>query len=90
MRLNSGAIRTDKGNMVRMARTGTPDIMCFKNIEEEGSYHHNGCVNLLFIEVKRPGNKPTFAQEQMMKELEEKGGQCYVIHNLEELQKIVW
>src|SRR3990167_3156873 len=87
LRLNSVAIRTDKGNMVRMARAGTPDLMAFKmDVHPLASGRFNA-LRLVFIEVKVPGNKPTYAQEQMMKELEEKGAGCLVVHSLEELEE---
>ncbi len=84
-RMNSGAIRTATGGMVKLAARGTPDIMAFKkypglSISDKG-------VDLFFLEVKIPGKKPTPAQEMMMAELCNFGAKCLVIHSLEELQK---
>lgn len=92
MRLNSGAIRTDKGNMVRLAVRGTPDLLAFKKVLRQATPAHQIMVeniDLLFVEVKRMGNKPTFAQEQMMQNLTEKGARCLVIHSIEELEKFL-
>lgn len=76
-RMNSGAIRTDKGNLVRMNRAGTPDIFALKN------------GKCLFIEVKRPGNKPTALQTAVMEELEQYGARCLVVHSVEELEELL-
>ena len=93
MRLNSGRIRTEKGYMVKLGEVGTPDIMAFKEVKQDPCFENGeeprNCdkLNLVFIEVKTPNNpKPTFAQEQKMKELEEYGARCLVIHSLEELE----
>lgn len=91
-RMNSGAMmahstKTGKNYRVRMADVGTPDIMAFKRFEFEDGY---GCatsdMNLLFIEVKQPGKKPTVLQSLKMKELESFGARCLVIHSIEELE----
>ena len=90
MRINSGAIRaTNKyGNqhMVRLAEVGMPDLMAFRSADR-GIKDYFELTQLLFIEVKVPGNKPTFLQIRKMKELEEFGARCIVIHSLEELEK---
>lgn len=93
MRLNSGRIpMTDyngRKRMIWMGEAGTPDLMAFRKIWLGDVFLNArpGVTDLLFIEVKRPGKKPTFNQEQMMKLLEEKGARGLVIHSLEELQK---
>lgn len=83
-RLNSGAVRTPTGGLVRLAAKGTPDIMAFKkcpmNFGEED-------VHLFFIEVKRPGKKATFNQEHMMKELEAHGAKCIIATSVEDLEE---
>lgn len=99
MRLNSGMVKTVNkyGNThrIRLAEVGTPDLMAFKSWNcsvciGEG-YEEEDCgIKLLFIEVKTPKNpKPTFAQEQKMKELESFGARCIVAHSLEELQELL-
>lgn len=88
LRLNSGRIPTSKGKMVNLAPKGTPDIMAFRNPRTCGCMKCDG-VSLIFVEVKRKGNKPTFAQEQMMKELEFYGSRCLVAHSVEELEKLL-
>lgn len=91
MRLNSGAIRTAKGNLVRLAPRGTPDLLIFKRGVACGA---EGCtckdpMHLYFIEVKVPGNKLSFSQEQMIKELATFGVKTFVLHSLEEAQKVL-
>lgn len=92
MRLNSGVLpmaNRDGGfRRVRLSRAGTPDLMAFKkSLPFSTKFDYpSGTSDLIFIEVKRKGNKPTFAQEQMMLELAEHGARCLVIHSLEEVQ----
>lgn len=84
LRLNSGMAKTEKG-MIRLAPAGTPDLMAFKKITfMDGG--ENSCVELIFIECKVPGNKPTLYQKEMMKQLEKHGAKCLVIHSREELE----
>lgn len=89
LRLNSGRYSVGEGRNRRYImgqEKGTPDIAAFKPfwLEDE---NNKAAVSLLFIEVKREGNKPTELQLAKMRELEEYGAQCLVIHSLEELQK---
>lgn len=91
-RMNSGAMRMQskgKDYLLRMAAAGTPDLMAFKKISWDADFGDIEETQLLFIEVKRPGKKPTPLQTEKMKELEEHGASCYVIHSVEELQAIV-
>lgn len=84
-RLNAGGYKTNTGYL-RGVATGTPDIMAFKKCGMR-TILGSGHTHLLFVEVKRPSNpKPTFNQEMKMKELEEHGARCLVVHSLEELQ----
>lgn len=87
-RMNAGVIHQaneqGKTRRILMGRRGTPDIMAFKE-QVVPVYGMAPVVQLLFIEVKRPGKKPTFNQEQMMQELTEYGAQCLVVHSVEEL-----
>ncbi|SRR6266496_3206572 len=93
MRLNSGKYSVGEGRNRRFImgqEAGTPDLMCFKKI----TYRANPALmlmvektQLLFIEVKIPGNKPTALQAAKMKELEEYGAKCLVIHSIKELQE---
>ncbi len=87
-RMNSGSIRTAAGGMVKLAAKGTPDVMAFKRALSfrEGVM---SSVDLIFLEIKVPGKKPTPAQTMMMEELESFGAQCYVIHGLNELQEVI-
>lgn len=84
-RLNSGMIPMGEGRsrrMIRLVKSGTPDVMAFKHYELDGE----DFTKLLFIEVKRPGKKPTPLQTAKMEELEEYGARCIVAHSVEELQ----
>lgn len=84
-RLNSGMVkatnRFGKERRIRLAAVGTPDLMAFRE--------RDGELSLYFLEIKRPGNKPTFLQEQKMEELEQHGAICFVVHSLEELEEII-
>lgn len=92
MRLNSGRIPMSdyrgKQRMIWMGEKGTPDLMAFKELSLPNGYGSvpETHLKLLFIEVKRPGKKPTFNQEQMMKLLEEKGAKCIVASSIEDLE----
>ncbi len=70
--------------MIMMGERGTPALMAFEN----GCIHHyQDHVEVLFVEVKRTGNKPTPAQEIKMKELEEFGARCIVATCVEDVEK---
>lgn len=69
-RLNSGAIETKAGGMVRLARPGTPDILI-------GIPFH-GLTLLGFIEVKTRTGKLTPYQEVFKTDMEERGV-CYIV-----------
>lgn len=86
-RMNSGALRDKRDRLVRMNRAGTPDIMAFKtSIVSEAKIR---MLDLLFIEVKRPGKKPTPLQIEVMKEMEEHGARCIVAHSVEEVENVL-
>src|SRR4051794_11766832 len=74
-RMNSGMLPMGEGRsrrLIRMNRAGTPDIMAFQpNMVALDGVIKGRVVKLLFIEVKRPGNKATPLQTEVMKELEE-------------------
>lgn len=65
------------------AAAGTPDIMAFKPIKSISDVDR---VDLIFVEVKQPGNKPTPLQEAKMKELESFGAQCLVATSIDDVQ----
>jgi hypothetical protein len=80
-RVNSGAMRMEskgKTYMMRMAVPGTPDVLAFKKLGD--------AVNLVFIEVKRPGKKPTPLQIAKMQELESYGAKCLVAASIKDLE----
>ncbi|MDQ2831836.1 MAG: VRR-NUC domain-containing protein [Chloroflexota bacterium] len=72
-RLNSGAARVESGHLIRMAAAGTPDVLAIKD------------GRALFVEVKRPGNKPTALQQAMMETLRGYGARCLVATSVEDL-----
>jgi hypothetical protein len=92
-RMNSGKIPIGEGRsrrLVSMSRAGTPDVMAFKAsrwiVDPGGEYQQPEQIQLLFVEVKTPGNKPTPLQTEVMKELEEHGARCIVAHSIEEVE----
>jgi hypothetical protein len=95
--MNSGKLPVGEGKfkrLVQMAKTGTPDIMAFKkplmSFRGKGqSYDIEGNTVLFFFEVKVPGNKPTLFQTEKMKELEEHGAKCFVVHSVEEVELLI-
>ncbi len=86
-RLNSGTIPIGEGRarrMIRLAEVGTPDLMAFRIFQEkDGSWY----TKLVFIEVKRPGNKPTIHQEQKMLELMSYGAKCIIAFSVADVEK---
>lgn len=82
-RMNSGALRDRNNRLIRMNRAGTPDIMAFK---DKGCCNEESYIDLLFIEVKVPGNKPTPLQTAVMEELSDHGARCIVAHSIEEVE----
>ena len=94
MRINSGKYAIGEGRNKRFVlgqEAGTPDLIAFKKpllkfTKTQGSVEGN--VVLYFFELKVGKNKPTVLQEAKMNELREYGANVYVIHNLEELEKV--
>lgn len=95
-RMNSGKYSVGEGRQRRFIQgheAGTPDLMAFKNsryglnVEDVYPLPYTG-ISLLFLEIKKPGNKPTLLQTAKMKELQAYGATCYVIHSLQELQDL--
>ena len=74
LRLNSGALRTEKGHMVRMSPAGTPDLFALKNGKP------------IFIEVKLGRNKTTIMQDHMLNIIEEHGAQTIIAYSLEDVE----
>lgn len=75
--------------MMQLCAPGTPDIMAFKIIENPLSSGRFSTVDLLFVEVKRPGNKVTILQEAKMKELEGYGARCKVATSIEDIEAVI-
>lgn len=78
--------------MIMMGERGTPDLLAFREAECDPAEWGRGDEEhtlLLFIEVKRKGKKPTWNQEQKMKELEEYGARCIVATGIEDLEGVI-
>ena len=76
LRLNSGALPNAHGRPVRMLPAGTPDVQALKAGQPP-----------LFVEVKRPGKRPTAIQEMTMDTLRRHGARCLVATSVEDLQQ---
>lgn len=80
LRLNAGATVIEQPNggrrVIRGMPAGTPDLQALKAGQPA-----------LFIEVKRPGNKPTERQYQAMRELISHGAACLVATSVEDVQR---
>lgn len=80
-RMNSGKMRYTNArggtNLLHLHEAGTPDVLAIR----EG--------RCFFIEVKRPGNKPTRLQTMKMAELEEFGAKCIVAYSIDDLKDII-
>lgn len=58
-------------------RIGTPDIYaCYLGV-------------FIAIEVKRPGERPTPAQEQVLREIAAAGGLTYVLDDASEVKRVL-
>ncbi len=84
LRLNSGKFSVGEGRQRRFINgqeAGTPDLLALR---QEGPSEEVS-KQILFIEVKRPGKKPTLLQKAKMKELESYGATCIVATCIEDL-----
>lgn len=72
-RRNSGAVKTAKGGLVRLAPAGTPDLALILPGGRAG-----------FCEVKRPGEGPTAIQLACHEELRRYGAVVVVAHSVDE------
>jgi len=59
------------------AYKGIPDIIAIKN------------NRVLFLEIKRPGGRQSDYQKQFQADIEEHGGEYYLIKSLDDLVKII-
>ena len=74
-RMNSGKIPAKYGTKTRyisLHRTGTPDIQALKKSP-------NGYTQVLYVEVKRPGEKPSEEQLAMHDVLRDKAGARVIV-----------
>jgi hypothetical protein len=86
-RMNSGALRDSRNHLIRKNRAGAPDIMAFKlTVDSWMCTSQHEILDLLFIEVKRPGNKPTALRKAVMAELESFGARSIVAHSMQEVE----
>ena len=77
IRLNSGAIKTERGGLVRGAPAGTPDVLCIIG------------GRAVFFEVKRPGKKATALQEEMHARLRAAGATVAVVTSIDEALEVL-
>jgi hypothetical protein len=79
-RINSGSVLLQNSNgstrRVKLADAGTSDIIACL---------HGG--EYVAIEVKRPGEKPTPAQELFIDQVNATGGLAFVAHSLEDVMR---
>lgn len=80
LRLNAGAAVIEQPNgsrrVIRGVPAGVPDLLALKQGERA-----------LFIEVKRPGRKPTDRQYEAMHELVSHGASCLVATSVEDVRR---
>lgn len=74
-RLNAGALPNERGRSVRMLPAGTPDVLAIRDGRS------------LFVECKRPGQRPTERQRAMMATLEAHGARCVVATGVLDLER---
>jgi len=75
LRQNAGALLNPQGRPVRMGEPGTPDLLAIKDGQPP-----------LFVEVKRPGKRPTPIQAAMAARLTAHGARCLVATSVEDVQ----
>jgi hypothetical protein len=84
-RLNAGGYKM-AGGFVHGVKGGTPDLMAFKCQDAFCNAPIGDCdIDLVFVEVKRPGGIVSELQVPKIKELENYGARCLIVHSLEEL-----
>jgi hypothetical protein len=96
-RLNAGKYALGEGKSRRFVKgvaTGTPDLIAHRLVHEktltlDKTRHTDDrdCVQLIYVEVKRPSKKPTVIQSAKMAELEQYGAKCYVATSIEDLEQ---
>ena len=78
MRINAGAIKTEKGALVRMAPAGTSDII---GMLRDGRF--------LAVEIKAGKNKPTQLQQEFMDQVNEDGGLAFCAWAVDDVEKML-
>lgn len=73
LRVNSGAIRTERGNLLRFGEVGAPDVIAWKN----------GITYC--IEVKAPGGKATPSQLEWLQDAREHGLTALIAYSVEDV-----
>ncbi len=74
-RMNSGKIPAKYGTKTRyihLHTTGTPDVQAIRKAA-------NGFTEVLYVEVKRPGEKPTEEQQAQHERLREQAGARVIV-----------
>lgn len=91
-RMNSGKYAVGEGRNRRFImghEAGTPDLLAFKTILDHAVPNGIHRIELFFIEVKIPGNKPTPLQTAKMEQLGEYGAICIIVHSLDEAISLI-
>lgn len=90
-RNNVGQLQDKHGNHIRygVCNPGGSDLIGWRQIKIEP--HHVGMTIAQFaaLEVKRPGKKPTEAQERFGAMVTAAGGLFAVVHNADEAEDVV-
>ena len=76
-RNNTGGFKKN-GHFYRFGLVGSSDIL---GVLPDGRF--------LAVECKRPGNRPTPAQDDFLKQVREKGGLALVVYEVQELNVII-
>jgi hypothetical protein len=89
-RLNAGGYKMGNA-FVHGVKAGTPDIMAFKKYLSTDGVHKVQVpfIDLVFVEVKRPGGIVSKLQEVKMDELTQYGARCFVVYSVEELKGFI-
>jgi len=75
LRMNAGVVKKGR-RYIHLAESGTPDLLAI------------GIVNIWF-EVKRPGEKPSDDQIEMIHKLEKRGERVHVVCSVDDVRDII-
>lgn len=87
LRINSGMVKTQSGGVVKLAKSGVPDILALRPPNSQDPQPSHACP--YWFEIKKPGKKSTPIQKARQDELRSLGCKVYEIHSLDELSKVL-